>query len=125
MNWTHEFDRLQCDFGMPSLFTLSHEGEIRLDVKRTRDFYTHNPHWTEDISSRPPSPKHKNFQQHLIAVDHRTKIPQYILISTKKLCEHPQFELISCSDYVQAMQKLQQYKERAFEEHRKRRKSTI
>ena len=119
MNWTHDFDRLQCDFGMPSIFTLSHEGEIRLDVKRTRDFYKHNPNWT--------APEYtdggKNSQQHLIAIDKTTKIPQYLLLSTQGNCHHPQFELIPCDSYDLAMEKLQFYKQKAFEEHQKRRES--
>ena len=119
MNWTHDFDRLQCEFGMPSLFTLSHEGEICLDVKRTRDFYKHNPNWVNSSNIEGK----KNRQQHLIAIDQTTRIPQYILLSTQAKCQHPQFELIVCDNYDVAMQKIQFYKEKAFEEHRKRRES--
>ena len=108
MKWTHDFDRFHCDFGMPSIFTLSHEGEIRLDVKRTRDFYKHNPDWITPLNTE------RNPQQHLIAIDQKTRIPQYILLSTKSSCYHPQFELIVCDDYNFAMQKLQFYKKKMF-----------
>ena len=120
MNWTHDFDRFQCDFGMPSIFTLSHEGEMHLDVKRTRDFYKYNPTWWTTPSNLKGE---KNTQQHLIAIDQTTRIPQYLLLSTQSNCHHPQFELISCDDYDLAMEKLQFYRQKAFEEHRKRRES--
>ena len=116
MTWTHEYDRLHCAFGIPSVFTLTHEGEIHLDVKRTRDFYKYNSHWIDKIHNK----SFTNSQQHLIAIDQNTKIPQYILLSTKDSCIHPQFQLVTCQNYAEAMKELQKYKQLAFEEHVKR-----
>lgn len=118
MNWTSEFDEFQCDFGTPSVFSLTHEGEIQLDVKRTRDFYKHNEHW---ILKRR-SPNQKNEIQHVIAIDNRTHIPQYLLISTQDSCDHPHFELIECTSYEQSQDVLLHYKERAFTFHEERKR---
>ena len=113
MTWTHEYDRLHYISGIPSIFTLTYEGEIHLDVKRTRDFYKHNPHWME--KENIPSVT----GQHLIAIDRKTKIPQYLLVSTNLSCSHPQFDIVENKTYVEAMEQLQKYKTQAFEEHQK------
>ena len=117
MIWTHEYDQLQCALGVPSVFTLTHEGEIHLDVKRTRDFYKYNPHWIEKIEEQN-IPQSKQ-EQHFIAIDQKTKIPQYLLISTKLSCSHPRFHMVICNTYSDAMEQLQKYKILAFEEHMK------
>ena len=113
--WTHEFDRIHALFGIPSIFTLTHEGELHLDVKRTRDFYKHNPHWISEEKI-----ENQGVFQHLIAIDQTTKIPQYLLVSTTHSCSHPQFQIFVCHTFTEAMEQLQKYKTLAFEEHRKR-----
>ena len=113
MIWTNEYDRLHYALGIPSVFTLTYEGEIHLDIKRTRDFYKHNPHWMEKGNI------HSIAGQHLIAIDQKTKIPQYLLLSTMLSCSHPQFEIVVCKTYLEAIEQLQKYKIRAFEEHHK------
>ena len=115
ITWTHEYDRLHSIFGIPSVFTLTHEGELHLDVKRTRDFYKHNPHWIEEQKIEK-----QGIFQHLIAIDDTTKIPQYLLVSTLRSCSHPQFQIIVCNTFSEAMEQLQKYKTVAFEEHLKR-----
>ena len=122
MNWTSAFDEVQCHLGIPSVFTCNHEGELQLDVKRTRDFHKHNPHWLLSINKNVEQ-RHttKNVQQHLIAIDKATYIPQYIIVSTELYCEHPRFQFVSCLDFEQAQIALQQYKEDAFSQHKERR----
>ena len=42
MNWTHDFDRLQCDFGMPSILLYPMKGNTS-GCETNKRFYKHNP----------------------------------------------------------------------------------
>jgi hypothetical protein len=111
LKWMSTFDEYLATTGVSALFTLSHEGELRLDVERTRDFIRENPKCVleqeEDVK-----------WNHCIALDHETQWPQYLLITNDGLCQHPRFHVVCCPDYDSALSLLEEHRQVLFEKHR-------
>ncbi len=104
------FDEFLATADVPAIFTLSHEGELRLDVERTRDFVRENP----EALLEPQKGRHWN---HCVAVDQETKWPQYLLITGEELCQHSRFNVMRCLDYTSAISLLEEHRQALFKEH--------
>lgn len=106
-NFTDEFDRLLAENGPPAIFTLTHDGELRVDAMRTRNFW----------QRCSPIPKKVEWC-HCLLVDKETQWPQYALLTSPELCiEHETTEVIVAGSVSEAKALVEQRKQQVFQRH--------
>ncbi len=99
MRFTDPFDQALAEHGPAALFTLTHQGELQIDVMRTRELRRQNS---------PPFPIEKC---HCLVIDSATKWPQYALITSSKMCSNFERGVIQiCSSYDDAIKKVSEAK---------------
>ena len=74
LSFVDPFDQQLAEEGPAALFTFTHQGELQVDVMRTRELRRQN---------LGPFPLE---QCHCIVIDSKTNWPQYALITSKRLC---------------------------------------
>ena len=106
-----DFDRFQAQSAVPAVFTLSHEGELGLDVPRTRDFYK------EALNRLGGELQWTCEWQHCVLVDNATRWPQYALVTGKELVgAHPRFCIEVLPSYQSACERVSELKRVVFEQ---------
>ena len=112
LEFNGSFDAAQAQGNVPGVFTLSHEGELGLDVPRTRDFYKH-------YFARIGSQKTMEWTlvwQHCVLIDNATGWPQVALITAAELCgAHPRCELEKCESHQAALDRVFELKSLLYE----------
>ena len=95
MEFIDPFDLALAEEGVPSLFTLNHEGVLQLDLIRTRDFRRQNV-----------GPYIKGWV-HCVLVDKATGWPQYALATSPELVlRHERADIVPCSSYEKALEEV-------------------
>lgn len=111
MVFNGEFDLIQAQASVPAVFTLSHDGELGLDVPRTRDFYK------EALMRFGKEPQWTHEWQHCVLVDNATRWPQYALVTGKELVGiHPRFCIEVLPSYDIACDRVVALKRAIFEQ---------
>ena len=99
MIFADPFDEALAKSGPAALFTLSHQGELRVDVMKSRELWRQNqgPFLVEAC--------------HCVLIDHETNWPQYALITSPQLCiRHERASIERYPAYEEALQAVEQYK---------------
>ena len=101
------FDQRLAEHGPPAIFTLSHDGELRVDAPRTRNFWQR--------CSKPPQ-EHR--WCHCVLVDIATGWPQYALLTSPELCIEHETTVIHMTESVEAaMELVEVKKQQVFQRH--------
>ena len=98
------FDEELAKKGPAAVFTVDHEGYLRVDVMRTRDFWNHHhpPFFLEDC--------------HCVLRDRSTGWPQYALITSPELCQqHSRADIVRYPDQSSALVALEMLKKEVFD----------
>ena len=104
MQFTDPFDEGIARHGPGALFTLNYEGELQLEVLKSRDLWRQHL----DVSFEERA---KIDWQHCIITDVKTRWPYYALISSPILCRHYRQANIECfSSYEEALRILEERK---------------
>ena len=104
------FDLIQAQSAVPAVFTLSHEGELGLDVPRTRDFHK------EALNRLGEETQWTCEWQHCVLVDNATSWPQYALVTGKELVgAHPRLCFEVFPSYQTACDRVAELKSFIFE----------
>jgi hypothetical protein len=100
MQFSDPFDQILAEQGPAAIFTLSYQGELQIDLMRTRDLRRQNT---------PPFPIE---YCHCLVIDSATKWPQYALITSSHLCRNFERGVIQvCSSFEEAIQMVSQAKQ--------------
>ena len=100
MQFTDPFDEGVARHGPGAFFTLNHEGELQLEVQKSRDLW--RQHLDASFEERT-----KIAWQHCILTDTKTGWPYYALISSPVLCRHYRQANLECFlSYEEALQTL-------------------
>jgi hypothetical protein len=99
MIYTDPFDEEMANLGPAAIFTLTHEMELQVDVFRTRELRRQNT---------PPF----TFEQcHCVLIDHKTKWPQYVLITSAALCvNHERATIVRFNSFEEAIEAMDSMK---------------
>lgn len=100
MQFTDPFDEAVAYQGPGAIFILNHEGELQLEVQKSRDLW--RQHLDVSMEERV-----KIHWQHCVITDSKTGWSYYALISSSILCRHYRQGTIDCfSSYDEALQVL-------------------
>ena len=106
------FDQAMAAGPVPGVFTLSYEGELGLDVPRTRDFIK------ECLSRLGKSMQDVVWTsrwQHCVLIDHATGWPQAVLITAEELCgPHSRCTIECYATHAQALNRVHVVKHELF-----------
>ena len=105
MRFTDPFDESVAISGPGSVFVLTYEGELQLEVKKSRDLWRQHL----DVSEEE---RRTIAWQHCLVTDSETRWPYYVLITSPVLCRHYRQGSIECfSSFEEALQELKKRKE--------------
>ena len=108
LEFSDSFDRALAQNGPAAIFTFSHEGELRVDVLRTRNFW-------QRCDSAPLEIE----WCHCILIDKATGWPQYALLTSPALCiEHETTVVRRANSFDDAMNLVESEKQNVFQSHR-------
>jgi len=100
MLFTDPFDEELANTGPASLFTLSHDGELQIDVMRTRELRRQH---------QGPFPKE---HCHCVLIDQATQWPQYALLTSPGLCApHERGSIVRYASYEEALRVVEECKQ--------------
>lgn len=85
------FDQHLAENGPAAIFTFSHEGELRVDVLRTRNFW-----------QRCATPPKTHGLCHCVLVDIATGWPQYALLTSPELCIEHETTVVHLTDSMES-----------------------
>ena len=101
------FDAAQANGMIPGVFTFSHEGEIGLDVPRTRDFFKYH---FERITATEFHSWNLRWN-HCVLIDIATDWPRYALITADELCiAHPRCQIERYEQLTTAQERVAELK---------------
>ena len=101
------FDQVLAQNGPAAIFTFSHEGELRVDVLRTRNFWQRCPEEPTQIE-----------WCHCVLIDKATGWPQYALLTSSALCiEHETTVVQRMSSFEAALDLVELNKQKVFQRH--------
>ena len=104
MVFTDPFDEELATSGPAAVFTLTHEGELQLNLFRSRELRRQN---------HPPFPLSLC---HCVLVDQATRWPQYALITSPALCvRHERAIITKCASYEEALQMVDDVKQKYYQ----------
>ena len=107
MQFTDPFDETLALHGPAAIFTCTHDGELQLNVMRTRDLRRQH---------QPPFPHE---YCHCLIIDHATGWVEYALITSPVLCSHHERANIQrYASYNEAQEALQSHKEAYWDSER-------
>ena len=108
LDFSDEFDRVLAHNGPAALFTFSHEGELRVDVLRTRNFW-------QRCDVVPTAIE----WCHCVLIDKATGWPQYALLTSPALCiTHETTVVLRASSFDDALAQVEAEKQKVFQRHR-------
>ena len=108
IGWNSPFDKFMAEEGPAAIFTLDHDGNLNMDVVRSRDFWQIN---------QPPFPRG---DCHCLLRDRQTGWPQYALITSPQLCvTHPRADIEIFADQDSALLAVAEAKQELFARSRK------
>ena len=103
MDFVDTFDQKMAEEGPPAVFTLNHEGELELDVVRSRDFCRQNP-----------GPYKKGWV-HCVLIDKSTGWAQYALLSSPDISiNHERASIIKFETFEQSIQHAKEKREELY-----------
>lgn len=108
LEFSDVFDRALAQNGPAAIFTFSHEGELRVDVLRTRNFWQRCEAEPSEIE-----------WCHCVLIDKATGWPQYALLTSPALCiEHETTVVRRTDSFDDAMIQVESEKQKVFQSHR-------
>lgn len=111
MQFTDPFDEGVAYHGPGAFFSLNHEGELQLEIQKSRDL------WRQHLDTTEEARKQLDWQ-HCVIVDSKTSWPYYALITSAILCRHYRQGSIACfSSYDAALQALAEKKREFYQKN--------
>lgn len=103
MEFVDSFDKSLAQEGPPAVFTLNHEGELELDLVRSRDFCRQNP-----------GPYTKGWV-HCVLIDKHTQWAQYALLSSPDIAiRHERASITQFESFDQCLQYVKEKREELY-----------
>ena len=103
MEFIDPFDFALAKEGVPSVFTLNHEGVLQLDLIRSRDFRRQNV-----------GPYKKGWV-HCVLIDRATNWPQYALLTSPNIAnKHARADIYQFSSYDECLEYVAAEKEQLY-----------
>ena len=107
LEFSDVFDRVLAQNGPAAIFTFSHEGELRADILRTRNFW-------QRCADAPTTIE----WCHCVLIDKATGWPQYALLTSPALCiEHETTVVQRLQSFEAAMAQVDVEKQKVFQRH--------
>lgn len=111
MKFTDPFDEAVAMIGPGSVFVLTYEGELQLEVKKSRDL------WRQHLDAAEEE-RRTIAWQHCLVTDFETKWPYYLLITSAVLCRHYRQASIECfPSFEETLQELKKRRELFYQEN--------
>ena len=103
IKFTDPFDAKLAKMGPPALFTQTHEGDLQLDLFRTRD-------WRRRFLSEDEQEVETSFC-HCVCIDTATQWPLYVLVTSESMvASDDRTKTIQCASMDDALSKVSQLK---------------